>query len=259
MNAPSEQSKPGPAIELIDAVILPPLENVQWRVNAGDFWVVIGTPGAGKTDLLSIAAGLQKPTRGTHRLFGHEITQLTEDEQLKLRLQVGMVFENGGRLFAHSTVAENVALPLCYHRDCEYSETLGEVEAVLELTGLASMAQDRVTRIGRNWRQRVALARALVLRPHVLLLDNPLAGLDPRHSRWWLEFLTTLAGGHTYLEGRKLTLAITAEDLRPWAEVGRHFAVLDRNTWRVVGDRTDLANCHEPLLREIMAGEFADD
>ena len=70
------------------------------------------------------------------------------------------------------------------------------------------MADQMPGRLRRNWRQRVGLARALILRPEVLLLDNPLAGIDPPQIRWWLTFLTDLVNGHPLMNNRKVTLIL---------------------------------------------------
>ena len=231
---------------------------IHWCVQPGDYWVAGGLHGAGKSDLLATAAGLHRPASGSHWLFGRNTAELDEDEFLLARLRVGLVFENGGRLFNHLTVAENVALPLCYHEDCEPAAAADRANAALELVGVADLALKRTGQISRASRQRVALARALVLQPELLLLDNPLAGLDPRQVRWWLDFLGALQAGHAFLGGRKLTLVVAADDLRPWVGQARQFALLKHNGWLLVGGRAELAVCREPLLRELLASELAE-
>ena len=134
------------------------VEGIDWRVNAGDYWVVGGLPGSGKSDLLATAAGLQRPLSGTHLLFGIDLTQLNESELLAERLRIGLVFENGGRLFSHLTVAENIALPLRYHRDCSDDEVQQRVKAILALTDLTDEAERLPAQTTRAGRQRAALA-----------------------------------------------------------------------------------------------------
>src|SRR3954471_15121266 len=159
-----------PAIELINADITGAelradtvmIKNVNWQVNTGDYWVVGGLPGTGKTDLLTTAAALQRPGAGTHLVFGRDIYRLDEGEQLRERLRIGIVFQSG-RLFSHQTVAENLALPVCYHRNCTLEEAYPQVQTVLKITGLAGMERRRSHRLTRNLHQRVALARALML------------------------------------------------------------------------------------------------
>src|SRR3954465_3493406 len=94
-----------PAIELVNADITGAelrsdtvmVKDVNWRIDPGDYWVVGGLPGTGKTDLLVTTAALQRPGKGQHVVFGHDLYRLDEGEQLKQRLRIGMVFQNGGR------------------------------------------------------------------------------------------------------------------------------------------------------------------
>ena len=229
---------------------LPAVEGIDWRVNAGDYWVVGGLPGSGKSDLLATAAGLQRPLAGTHLLFGTDLTQLNESELLSERLRIGLVFENGGRLLSTLTLAENVALPLQYHRDYSDDEIQRRVETILALTELTEYADLLPNRTTRTWRQRAALARALALQPEILLVDNPLGGLDPRHISWWIDFLARLAGGHELMNGKPVTLVVVPEDLRPWVDQGRQFALLKKRKWVLLGGRVELSAATEPLLRE---------
>jgi ABC-type transporter Mla maintaining outer membrane lipid asymmetry ATPase subunit MlaF len=228
----------------------PAVEGIDWRVFAGDYWVVGGLPGSGKSDLLATAAGLQRPHFGTHLLFGIDLTQLLESELLTERLRIGLVFENGGRLFSHLTVAENVALPIRYHRAGSEGEVQQRVKTVLELTELIAQAELLPAQTTLAWRQRAALARALALQPEILLLDNPLGRLDLRHARWWIDFLARLAAGHEFMNGKPLTLIVAPEDLRPWVNRGRQFALIKKRRWLALGHRTDLAADSDPLWRE---------
>jgi ABC-type transporter Mla maintaining outer membrane lipid asymmetry ATPase subunit MlaF len=227
-------------IPALDAPARPMIEAVDWSVTAGEYWVIGGRPGSGKSDLLAVAAGLVRPLCGRHRLFGRELTGRQGDELLPERLRVGLVFDDGGRLFSAMTVRDNVALPLCYHRHCAPEAVRDRVNAVLEATGLTALGNRPGGRINRSWRQRAALARALALEPEALLLDNPLTGLDPRQVRWWLEFVDALVAGHPVLGGRPATLVVATDELRPWRQRGDHFALIDGGRWRLVGGRADL-------------------
>ncbi len=232
-------------------------EAINWRVVAGDYWVIGGPAAAGKSDFLATAAGLQLPAQGRQFLFGQELGQMGEDEMLCARRRVGLVFANGGRLFNQFTVAENVALPLCYHRNCPVSEVWEPVQGILELTGLTALAHNTPGAIGRGWRQRAALARALALQPEVLLLDDPVAGLDLRQSRWWFELLGSLSAGHPLLDGKKMTLVVAVGNLRPWVEYARQFALLQPGRLLSIGCRAELDASAEPLLHELLGTESA--
>jgi ABC-type transporter Mla maintaining outer membrane lipid asymmetry ATPase subunit MlaF len=106
--------------------------------------------------------------------------------------------------------------------------------------------------IGRNWQKRVGLARALVLKPELLLVDDPLAGLDPRHTNWWLAFLDALSRGHPLLEGRPVTLVVTTADLRPWKGHARQFAVLNSQKFSVLGEWSQLESGADPFVQELL-------
>ncbi len=256
--------QPRPAlIELIEAGIparLAPeteaMAGVTWTIREGDYWVIGGLQGSGKTDLLFAAAGLSRPLRGDYRLFGHAVGPAYSDEGLADRLRVGLVFGEGGRLFPELTVRENVALPLLYHRPIEPEEIESRVRLLLAETGLETMASHFPAGLNPAWRQRVALARTLALRPEVLLLDNPLAGLDPRHARWWIQFLDRLFAGHPLLAGRSTTLAVAVDDFRPWIKPGRKYALLTETRLDFVEDpaATALLERHA-VLRELLPAE----
>jgi ABC-type transporter Mla maintaining outer membrane lipid asymmetry ATPase subunit MlaF len=259
--APQPAGEP-PVIEFEDAAIGPHpagggavIEDVCWRVARGDWWVVGGLQWTGKSTFLATAGGIQRPMSGAHRLFGRETGGLPEDALLEQRLRVGMVFDQGGRLFGHLNIAENVALPLCYHEDCALEEALERVAGLMELLDLTRLARALPDRISRDWRQRVGLARALALRPEVLLLDNPLAGLPPRERVWWLDLLDRLHAGHEALGQRPLTLVSSTDDFHPWADHGRQFLLIHDRRCRELGGRADLRGCSESIVRELLSME----
>jgi len=174
-----------------------------------------------------------------------------EQELLALRLRLGLVFD-GGRLLNHLTILENIALPIRYHKNISVPEAVSEAQALLELTGLSAWADRAPSAMRRNWQQRIGLARALALKPEILLLDSPLSGLDPRDAAWWLDLLDQLSAGHSIVDGRPMTLAVTGDNLRPWSGRARQFAVLKNKTFVPLGNRSELLAHGEPLLQELL-------
>jgi ABC-type transporter Mla maintaining outer membrane lipid asymmetry ATPase subunit MlaF len=227
------------------------VENVDWSVAAGEFWVVAGQQQSGKSDLLMLTAGLMTPAAGSHKLFGNETRKFGEAE-LAQRLRVGFVFE-GGQLFNQLTLAENVALPLRYHKDAPADEASQEVKSLLDWMELTSLADVTPANIAANWRQRAALARALILKPELLLLDNPLAGLGARHLQWWRRFLDQLWRGHEFCDGKPMTMVVTTDDLRPWENAQRKFALLRDKNFIPLGSWNEVANSSEPAVKELLA------
>jgi ABC-type transporter Mla maintaining outer membrane lipid asymmetry ATPase subunit MlaF len=228
------------------------IDDVTWSIGACDYWAVGGLPASGKSDLLATAAGLQKPLRGFYELFGRDTIELSDEELAKERLRIGLVFGDEGRLFQNLSLAENVALPLTYHQNLRQSDAAATVAEVLELVGLTSVGHRLPSGVHPYVRVRAALARALVLRPEVLLLDEPLRGLDRREARWWLEFLSGLNKGHRFFSGRGITLVVTSNDLSIWADQAERFGLINRGRWMFLGGRNDLKAHTEPVLRELL-------
>lgn len=229
------------------------LEDVNWWVRPGEFWVVAGSPGCGKSRLLATAAGFERPLSGTQRLLGLEVSRLSPTDWRTVRERVGFVFAGGGRLFQHFTVAQNLGLPLCYRLGCPPAEITPRLEALLEAMDLVAWADWAPARLTRPVRQRTALARALTIEPDLLFLDDPLNGLDTRQTRWWLERLARLRRGAPESGGRPITLVVATDDPRPWRTVATEFALISEARWVPIGGPAEFAECAEPWLREILA------
>ncbi|HEX3720835.1 MAG TPA: ATP-binding cassette domain-containing protein [Verrucomicrobiae bacterium] len=232
----------GAQVEAVDASIARPrshhvlFTHVNWRVNAGEFWVVGGRQGSGKTSFLSTMAGLRRTAAGEVRHFGEDLSRLSEPQLLRQRARVGFVFKSGGRMFAGLTVAENVALPLCYHREWTEEEAAPRVDAILRATELESEASATAQTLGWGWQQRVGLARALALNPEVLFLDEPLSGLEARDRQWWRGFLDTLSQGSPITEGRKMTIITSTNDFGLWIGGNHRCGVLGDGNWQLIGE-----------------------
>ena len=226
------------------------VDHVDWAVAAGDFWVVGGPQHSGKTDLMFVAAGVLPPAAGSCKLFGLETRSFSEAE-LPKRLRVGFVAE-GGQLFNRMTVAENVALPLRYHKNLSFADAAPGVKALLELMELSPLADVTPAHVPANWRHRAALARALIMKPDLLLLDNPLNGLAPRHQSWWIHFLDQLGRGHEFFGGRPMTIAATADDFHPWRDARRQFAALHDRQFIPLGTWKQVESCDDPAVRELL-------
>ena len=157
----------------------PAVDDVSFRIAAGEIVVLLGPSGCGKTTTLRCIAGLEEPTAGTISIGGDEVAAPERGLHVPPRLRnIGMVFQSYA-VWPHMTVTQNVAFPL-RHRKVARDEIDRRVARVLELVGLSEYAARPVTQLSGGQMQRVALARALVYEPRILLLDEPLSNLDAK-------------------------------------------------------------------------------
>jgi phospholipid/cholesterol/gamma-HCH transport system ATP-binding protein len=236
------------AMRDLDLIVL---EKVDWVVASGEFWVVAGEQHSGKSDFLMMTAGLMPPAGGSYKFFGSE-GRMFDEARMAQRLRIGFIFENA-QLFHYLTVAENVALPLQYHKNLPLAEAIKATEELLELMELKSIADVTPANLPRSWHKRAGLARALTLQPEMLLLDNPLGGLDARHSHWWLRFLDGLWRGHKLFGEKPMTVVATTDDLRPWRNARRKFALLKEKKFMPLGLWNEVLTANEPIVKELLA------
>jgi phospholipid/cholesterol/gamma-HCH transport system ATP-binding protein len=158
------------------------LTDVDMRIARGVITVVIGGSGAGKTTLLKILIGLDRPTSGSVRIGGTDITRLSERELNRVRRRFGMVFQYSA-LLDSMTVLDNVAFPLREHTRLREREIRERVREKLGVLGLEGTENRYPSQLSGGMRKRVGLARALMLSPEAVLYDEPTSGLDPITSR----------------------------------------------------------------------------
>ena len=150
---------------------------VALSIEAGEYVAVMGPSGSGKSTLLNLLGLLDRPNSGHYRLEGRDVTTLTADEQAAVRsARIGFVFQSF-HLVPRLTAAENVALPLML-AGVPASERGARVSQALKDFGLDTRAHHRPEELSGGQRQRVAIARATIMRPALLLADEPTGNLD---------------------------------------------------------------------------------
>ncbi len=172
-------------------VLVQALGGVTFAVGAGELVAIMGESGSGKTTLLGILGCLDRPTEGSYRLVGQEMSTLHEVQRARVRgARIGFVFQ-AYNLLPRSTAYKNVELPLVYGR-VPARERRRLVQDALAEVGLADREQHLPTELSGGQQQRVAIARALVTRPSVFLADEPTGNLDSESAEEVLGLLERL-------------------------------------------------------------------
>lgn len=188
-------------------------------VESGEYIAVMGASGSGKSTLLNILGLLDRPNAGTYRLEGRDVTTLTNDERARVRREkIGFVFQSF-HLVPRLTAAENIALPLIL-AGIDAAERKTRVSKALADFGLANRADHRPDQLSGGQRQRVAIARATIMRPAMILADEPTGNLDQATGAEIVHLLESLnAGG--------VTLIVVTHDAALGARARRRIVMQD--------------------------------
>lgn len=203
------------------------LRGVNLAVASGETISIIGPSGAGKTTLLMALSGLEKPTSGSVRVAGVDLTNLTEDGLARFRREhVGIVFQSF-HLVPTMTAVENVALPLEFAGASNPEE---QAKAALEKTGLGDRLDHFPGELSGGEQQRVALARAFVVKPSLLLADEPTGNLDRETGQMVMSLLFDLQEEHG------TTLILVTHDEMLASRCHRSVSMIDGQFKELAGD-----------------------
>ena len=224
------------------------LDNISFNVHPGETVVIMGGSGCGKSTLLRHMIGSMKPTSGSVKLFGEEITAMKEHELERVRLRFGMLFQSGA-LLASQTVGENVALPLLQHTDKYPDEIEQIVKQKLEMVGLTGFEDLKPDEISGGMKKRVGLARALALDPELLFSDEPTSGLDPIMTAVVDELTMKLT------HGTHMTAVVVSHDMTSAFRIATRMIMLGHGGIVAQGTPDEIRNSPNPEVQQFIHGE----
>lgn len=197
------------------------LKNINFSVEAGDIYGIIGMSGAGKSTLVRCLNFLEIPTEGTVTVEGQELGKLAPKELRKLRASISMIFQ-GFNLLMQRTVIDNISFPLTLQKSKLSKQEIREkAEKLLAIVGLSEKANAYPAQLSGGQKQRVAIARALASDPKILLCDEATSALDPQTTQSILQLLRKIN------EETGITIVIITHQMSVVREICRHVAIVE--------------------------------
>lgn len=194
--------------------------DLNFKINYGDIFFIMGGSGCGKTTLLKHLIGMYRPEKGDIFYGEQNYWDCSEAEQEEIKRHFGVMFQ-GGALWSSLTLAENVGLPLHEYTDLESDEINDVVSFKLSLVGLAGYEEFYPYELSGGMRKRASLARAIALDPEILFIDEPGAGLDPFSSRRLDDLILELS------DSLETTVIVVSHEIASILSIGNNSVFLD--------------------------------
>jgi phospholipid/cholesterol/gamma-HCH transport system ATP-binding protein len=222
------------------------LKGISLAVSRGETLAVLGRSGTGKSVLLRIIIGLEKPDSGSVCIHGQDIAGLALDRMGEIRKKMGFLFQHAA-LYDSLTVEQNVAFPLLHHKkEMSKSERADRVKELLAEVGMEGALAKMPSDISGGMQKRVGLARALALEPDILLLDEPTAGLDPISSAEIDDLVLKLQQEH------HMASIVVTHDLHSAKSIADHLALLNEGDVVIQGTFEALQNSDIEFVQEFL-------
>jgi len=221
------------------------LHQIDLEVARGETLTVLGRSGTGKSVMLKLLIGLQKPDSGEIEINGEKITAMPLDELNRVRKSVGFLFQSAA-LYDSLTVEENVAFPLRRHSDMNDGERRDRVSELLSRVAMEEAREKMPADLSGGMKKRVGLARALALDPKIVLLDEPTAGLDPITASEINELIRELQ------RERNISSIVVTHDMRSVEKVADRVAMLNEGNILIEGTLEDLKRSGDPIVSKFV-------
>jgi len=224
------------------------INNISLNIHRGETLVIMGGSGCGKSTLLRHIIGSMRPTSGSVKIFGEEITGLNEREIGRIRRRFGMLFQSGA-LLASLTVGENVALPLVQHTQMSAEEIDQIVRQKLEMVGLSGFENLKPAEISGGTKTRIGLAPALALDPELRFSDEPTSGLDP--------IMTAVVDQLTLklTHGEHMTAVVVTHDMTSAFRIATRMIMLGHGSIVAQGTPDEIRASDNPEVQQFIHGE----
>ena len=226
------------------------LRDVNLRIEDGEIFGIIGLSGAGKSTLVRCINLLERPTSGTVRIDGRDMTQLSRRDLLKARQDIGMIFQSFN-LLEQRTVLRNICFPLEI-AGVKRDEAQARAAELLELVGLSDRAKNYPSQLSGGQKQRVAIARALCMEPEIMLFDEPTSALDPEIVGEVLNVMRDLAAGG-------MTMVVVTHEMAFAKNVSDKVVFMDKGVIAEASSPAEMfSNPKLPRTREFLS-RYLDD
>lgn len=226
------------------------LKGISAIFEAGKNNLIIGGSGSGKTTLLKCIVGLHEPTKGQVFFDKQNFTELTFEQRVPIRTQIGMLFQNSA-LFDSMTVEENIMFPMNLFTDKTKEEKLERVNFCLERVNLAGKNKLFPSELSGGMKKRVGIARAIVMDPKYLFVDEPNSGLDPKTSVLIDQLINEITQEY------KITTIIVTHDMNSVMGIGDHILFLHEGKKWWEGSNKEIAHTDNSELNDfIFASKF---
>jgi phospholipid/cholesterol/gamma-HCH transport system ATP-binding protein len=220
------------------------LQNFSLDVRKGESVVVLGKSGSGKSVLIKCIIGLMKPGSGSIEMLGHNILEISDAELDKLRARVGFLFQSNA-LYDSMTVRENLEFPLRRHWiEVTQDDVNGMVMNALKDVGLAHTVDMMPAELSGGMRKRIALARTLILKPEIILYDEPTTGLDPITGKEIIRLMAAIQQKYN------TTSLIISHDMNCVQWPGNRVVMLIDGRCYISGSFDDLKNSTDTKVKE---------
>jgi phospholipid/cholesterol/gamma-HCH transport system ATP-binding protein len=221
------------------------LKDVNLEVKPGEILVILGESGSGKSVLLKHLIGVMKPDSGTIEIDGKDITQLPEKELLKMRENMGYLFQEGA-LYDFMTVYENTAFPLEEHTQLKPREIDKKVKDVLKVVGLQDAVWKSPPELSGGMKKRAALARAVILGSKILFCDEPTSGLDPIKSKDIWELIKNIS------RQLKCTTVVASHDIQNSLRTADRVVLIHDGKIAMAGTPAEWQQSNDPLVKAFL-------